>query len=142
MFRTLEWGKPPKYKPEVTFYEDRDRDGFGVEEHSYVGTDRPEGFADFVGDCEDNDSDVFPGQGQWFLHASAAGNYDYDCDGKETAQFSISGSCRGGCGAANEGWLSQIPACGKSSLWLNDCDYKPFRGGCVRETQTRWQACR
>ena len=144
LYKALDWGEPPSYKPTVTFYLDKDGDGYGVEDQTHRGTDRPEGFASFKGDCADNDANVFPGQGRWFQSVSASGSYDYDCDKEETQEIIVSGSCRDSCGAANEGWADRIPACGESAAWLNDCDLKVslFKVECVRETQIRRQSCR
>ena len=140
IFEGMGWGTPA---PIMMFYRDRDGDRYGTDDdEAHLASGRPEGFASYAGDCADNDPDVFPGQERWFTKVSSQGNYDFDCDGQETRQYVLGGSCRESCGAANEGWLGGAPACGEYGRWLNDCDFKPFRGGCIQETQNRPQACR
>ena len=140
IFKGMGWDEPG---PIVMFYRDRDGDGYGTDDdEAHLASAPPPGFVNYAGDCADNDSDVFPGQGRWFTRVSSQCDYDFDCDGVETMQFITGGSCRGSCGAANEGWLGRVPACGQDGRWLNDCDFKPFRGGCIQETQNRHQACR
>ena len=128
----------------ASFYRDLDGDGLGSSEQvwaprSLLGN----GYSDKTGDCVDSDFLVYPKQESWFSSPNSAGNYDYNCDGEESLRFVDVGSCRTGCGDANKGWdRADAPACGVSARWLDDCDFKPFRGGCVKETSIRRQECR
>ena len=128
----------------VSFYRDLDGDGLGGSERVWAPRDLlGKGYSDRTGDCVDSDSLVYPGQTSWFSSPNNAGNYDYNCDGSESLQYVNRGSCRTGCGEANQGWYkTNVPACGVSAKWLDDCDFKPFRGGCIKETSIRRQECR
>jgi hypothetical protein len=87
-------------EPLTVFYEDLDRDGWGVTAKAASACVRPPGFADRGGDCADDDPNVFPGQtayfGRGYTKAGGAISYDYNCDGVETELSGFvhwSGSC-------------------------------------------------
>ncbi len=46
-------------------------------------------------DCDDTDPTVFPGQTVFFPTATAAGSFDYDCDGVEQPLYPSQCSCPG-----------------------------------------------
>ena len=54
-------------------------------------TDSPDldgdGVSEADGDCDDTDPNVFPGQTAFFVNPTAAGSYDFDCDGGEELEF-------------------------------------------------------
>lgn len=84
------------------FYKDNDGDGHGDPNVglAIVGCDNtapPGGYSASNDDCNDNDSDAFPGQTAFFDHPTKTkGGYDFNCDGqetKETAEYP-GGSCR------------------------------------------------
>ncbi|MCB9777734.1 MAG: FG-GAP repeat protein [Alphaproteobacteria bacterium] len=59
----------------LTFYEDSDGDGFGVEGATAMACTAPDGFAADLGDCDDTDADISP------LAAEDCSNgIDDDCD--------------------------------------------------------------
>jgi len=70
-----------------TFYEDRDKDGFGGPVTTRACS-APPGYVSQGGDCHDGNADVFPGQSKLFTapYTVAGGgiSFDFDCDGKET----------------------------------------------------------
>jgi hypothetical protein len=71
----------------VTWYEDKDGDGFGTEE-SVFACPAPEGkWARVSGDCDDTRSEVNPKQTKYFgvpyQAADGTDSFDYDCDGHE-----------------------------------------------------------
>ncbi len=60
---------------QITYYLDNDGDGYGNEERVQAACERPDGYVDVGGDCDDQDGDVHPG-------ASEVCNGDDDnCDG-------------------------------------------------------------
>ena len=125
------------------FYRDQDSDGFGGKRENDIrfALKKPAGYSERTGDCVNNDPNVFPGQGRWFDKPNAAGNYDYNCDGKNTKRYNSGGSCRSRCSSAHTGWYGPIPACGDRMNWLDDCDFKLLKG-CIKETSKRQQVCR
>jgi hypothetical protein len=59
----------------ITWYEDRDGDGFGDPEAVIEDCARPDGAVDAAGDCDDDDPDAWPGR------AEDCDLADNDCDG-------------------------------------------------------------
>ena len=129
-----------KKEPTETFFRDQDGDGIGGSDVRYDFV-KPIGYSEESGDCLDEDSDVFPGQENWFDMPNRAGNYDYNCDDKDTPEEARIGECRSiRCGKANEGWNGRVPACGESEQWLVDCDLRNLV--CTKEVEPRRQRCR
>lgn len=61
-----------------TWYEDKDADGYGVSTgETKVACNKPDGFAEQVGDCNDNDPKFHPGA----LENNCDDPNDYNCDG-------------------------------------------------------------
>jgi hypothetical protein len=59
-----------------TYFRDGDRDGYGVESVSLDACERPTGYAEAIGDCDDTESTVNPGATEvWY------DGVDQDCDG-------------------------------------------------------------
>ena len=108
-------------------------------------------------DCNDGNSDVFPGQTKYFTdsYTDASGNpsFDYDCDGDGTQQNTRMGgacqtqepppscpTCERKCGGT--GWIGGVPDCGVEGSY-KICDVLPT-GGCSgsSDTNPRTQSCR
>lgn len=94
-------------------------------------------------DCNDENAAVNPGQTTYqttaIAGAPAAVNYDYDCDGTETARSTTVGVCSGTLGLCNlsQGWVGAVPACGAEVQWILTCAGL----GCTRGSEPRIQAC-
>ena len=56
------------------WYEDRDSDGFGAEAYFTASCERPEGYVNLAGDCDDDDPDINPSAPE------ICDNKDNDCD--------------------------------------------------------------
>ncbi len=65
----------------LTFYQDRDGDGYGDEASTAQGCDPPEGFSPAPGDCDDDRDAVHPGADE------ACNGLDDDCDGERDEGF-------------------------------------------------------
>ena len=127
-------------EPTELFFRDQDGDGIGGNDIRYDFV-KPTGYSAESGDCLDEDSNVFPGQENWFDVPNRAGDYDYNCDDRETPKDLAIGECTSiGCGAANEGWDGRIPACGEPERWLVACSLKGLV--CTKEYEPRRQQCR
>lgn len=128
-------------------YADDDGDGFG---NPGSLTNRSgacgDGEVPIAGDCRDSDSDVYPGQTEFFTEASTSGSdtsWDYDCDGVEEKRWpALAPSCTlirvGGC--ARGGWVGSVPDCGEEGTW-RDCT-GPVGLLCTADELPRVQACR
>lgn len=60
----------------LTFYEDGDGDGYGVETSTVLACDVPTGFSDVYGDCDDADDGASPG------NAEVCDEVDNNCNGR------------------------------------------------------------
>lgn len=63
-----------------------DLDGDGIPDCADDDADG-DGVGVASGDCDDFDSNVFPGQSAFFTAPAQSGGYDYDCDGVETTEL-------------------------------------------------------
>jgi len=72
-----------------------------------------DGISDCGGDCNDNDSDVFPNQTAFFTSPSN-GSFDYNCDNTVTQEHPDLVSCQvSGGSCTGSGWEgTTVPACG------------------------------
>jgi len=160
-----------------TWYIDCDDDGFAEStDASRTGCEEPPSSATGCGggwttvrpvdmastDCNDANDDVFPGQTSYFTDdiPGETGNYDYNCDGSESRQYSCAspsrtctssrGSCSGSgfhctysCGSDPDPGefclLLDFPRCGETEDYVNCVN---FGTTCGRLTRTRTQACR
>jgi hypothetical protein len=127
------------------WFQDSDGDGFGLKTNYTRRESRPEGYVDNNEDPYDSNPDAYPGQKNFFTVHRGDGSFDYNGDGIEEKQFTQIGQC--GEGTANpQGWVSSVPNCGQSELWLVDCDRKveafPPKINVVRETISKVQGGR
>lgn len=119
-------------------WQDKDGDGFGVPVPMSVaaqgvcplGTIPASENTTMPIDCDDDDTDVFPGQRAFFTTSrcdrpgAAPGIlcWDYDCDGQETLQWPRAAACTRGLGCSDEGWGLldglNVPRCGESGDWV------------------------
>jgi hypothetical protein len=60
-----------------TFYEDKDGDGFGISGVSTIACEQPDGYAEEIGDCNDDDPAFYPGAPE----TDCEDPNDYNCDG-------------------------------------------------------------
>jgi hypothetical protein len=106
-------------------------------------------------DCNDSNANVRPSQTGWFTTAitgaPTSSDFDYNCDGTETRQYTTTGVTSGACstlfgsciGAA--GWTgTSTPVCGASASYsycrIPLCLPTPCTT-CSRGTITRTQSC-
>ncbi|MFT5680896.1 MAG: hypothetical protein ACI8RZ_001802 [Myxococcota bacterium] len=61
----------------ATWYADGDGDGYGIESSTTSACDRPDGYAESAGDCDDDDVAYSPGAAE----ADCTDPADYNCDG-------------------------------------------------------------
>jgi hypothetical protein len=45
------------------------------------------------------------------------------------------------CNAAPGGWITRVPACGESDLWLQKCAWNPSGGCVIGPMFVKWQTC-
>jgi hypothetical protein len=87
-------------EPLSPYYVDADGDGFGTGTKVGDACTAPAGHSNVLGDCDDSNPNVKPGQTAYFTagYTNAAGktSYDYDCNGVEAA---TPGKALGACGA-------------------------------------------
>lgn len=99
----------------IALYPDKDGDGYGDSAEGKLGCDLELGWATSGGDCDDGNSEVFPGQPKYFLspYTNIKGHpsYDYNCDDLETGPPglekapSCSGKNKGNCTKGKPGYL-------------------------------------
>ncbi len=95
------------------------------------------------GDCCDLDGHAYPGQTDFFATANACGNFDFNCDGGGTVQYTYG---TGSCGSwpacdTNTGWIGGAPACGQAGQLLTSCGWTLFNG-CKQTLASQTQSCR
>lgn len=71
----------------LTFYRDNDLDGYGVENLTTTGCEKPFGYAAVAGDCDDTNADLHPN------NQEAANYRDDNCNG-QVDEGVVFGSCR------------------------------------------------
>ena len=124
------------------FFRDADGDGFGDSGDSQVGCTPPSGYISRGGDCDDTDADAFPGQTMFADTPRTSGGYDYDCDGAEFRERTVTSS---GCGSGfcvdRSGWSGATPGCGASSTYIL-CSYDLGTSSCSSSTTSTTQRCR
>lgn len=160
-----------------TWYIDCDDDGYAESiDASRTGCEEPPSSATGCGggwttvrpvdmgstDCNDANDDVFPGQTTYFTDdiPGETGNYDYNCDGSETRQYSCASPSRrcssSGRGCSGSGFhctyscgsdpspgelcfLIDYPRCGETEDYQSCLNLST---GCFGITRTRTQGCR
>lgn len=95
-------------------------------------------------DCDDGDTQAHPGQAMFFPMATkGTKNFDYNCDGKEEAEFVDVLTCTSAldCDQMTQKWMNgPLPACGVSAAY-GICETVGL--GCGKKLLgTRQQACR
>ena len=144
----------------TVFYADADGDGYGDAATGATACSAPSGYVSDDTDCCDIDGGAYPGSPLWGTGLNACGDFDYDCDGTETKQYTDIGSCSPygeECDVVGVGWSSVVPECGDSGDLIEYCEVEieyidlggEFGGGviilelCVPEVSGAMnQACR
>lgn len=126
-------------------YIDKDGDGFGdaSSEPTIIPSAKSSQYKNYVDnnlDCYDMNKEVFPGQSKFFAQQRGDGKFDYNCDAVEQKETESIGLCKD-CRVSPQGWQNTIPKCGERQSWLKDCDLKPLKGGCIKETEDRFCNC-
>ena len=84
-------------------------------------------------DCDDDDSNAYPGQSLYFSSSRANGSYDYNCDGiEEKEDESVApqfcnwdtefNPARCVANSSGSGWRTAAPDCGQSGTYLDSGD--------------------
>jgi len=117
-------------KSPLTWYIDKDGDGWGNEAISISSCTKPKGYIKKKGDCDDTDFRVHPNQRDFFSVPRKDGSFDFDCDGKSSVRLINRAFCREkengkGC-SLSSGWdisgSKKIPKCGEPQDWAwNEC---------------------
>jgi hypothetical protein len=113
---------------QIQGYPDGDSDGYGDEnaDPSVFCEQLQEGYVENALDCDDANSNVWPGAVDWFTTPRNNGSYDYNCDDEETHRYNgITTGCSNSnaqCSVAQPGWEGIQPQCGQSGNYLNDCN--------------------
>jgi len=126
-----------------TFYRDADGDTFGDAsmQKCLCGPDYPNKYtAETKTDCCDSDANVRPTQAAYFSSASQCGGFDYDCNGVEQKELTVTGKCSGLLCDYTAGWSGSVPACGQTGNWLNGCKTGFFT--CDEQKISKTQMCR
>ncbi|MGB0591482.1 MAG: putative metal-binding motif-containing protein [Myxococcota bacterium] len=119
---------PPGSALCTTLYQDGDGDNYGSGLPS-CRCDTSGGWtATTPGDCYEDNAQAKPGQTSYFSSDRGDGSYDYNCDGQETKEGSL--TTAGNCAffsdvcSANNGWAGGPPACGQTGTWQSGCKYE------------------
>ncbi|HEX3597272.1 MAG TPA: hypothetical protein VHU80_19320 [Polyangiaceae bacterium] len=92
-------GGAPSCTTDVTWYEDRDGDGYGTDVSMFTCPAPPGRWALATGDCDDDEPAVNPGQKKYFgvgyPRPDSTISFDYDCSGTEepNPQQTTAGDC-------------------------------------------------
>jgi len=134
-----------------TWYIDADGDGYGAAAVQLCATPTS-GYASKNGDCDDTDARAYPGQPAYFDTPRKSGGFDFDCNGDEQEESTLTGACHPDGNMANPQcigagnmnvWYSETvaPACGETAGWLISCTARPAIG-CGIISETRTQKCK
>ncbi len=134
---------------ESTFYWDDDGDGYGGTDKTTTACSAPTGYVSDSSDCDDQNSDAYPGQTSWFDVDRGDGSFDYDCDGVETGEDETVASCSlkpsgtsdDSVCEGQDGWYVSPPACGDTWWWLTDCELDGDWATCNADTWD-WETLR
>lgn len=103
----------------IVVFEDKDEDGYGISSTWKEACSPSTGWATKIGDCDDEDADVHPGQLGWFSQSNPKVGFDYNCDGTATKLYTDLGYCTSSC---KLGWAySSPPNCGVSGNYVAGC---------------------
>ena len=139
--------RPPDLCVPSVYYPDSDGDGDGVALNAklFCSGQQPPGWSSNADDCLDTSADVHPGQLAYFVQDRGDGSYDYDCDGKESPEWTDVSAGYVLCVdwpvatcMVSLGWVAAVPACGAQGSWLEKCDMATCQG----LPEPRTQACR
>ncbi|MCB9728314.1 MAG: thrombospondin type 3 repeat-containing protein [Deltaproteobacteria bacterium] len=132
------------------YYYDGDGDGFGDPNKPPKLACSPDIAGKYTAnndqDCNDKSKLAFPGAAGWYTQPLPGGGFDYNCDGKETREFNLSGSgCSGAifgliCDGGKSGWRGGLAACGETKTWQLGCHTQSFNF-CADNTEQRQQRC-
>lgn len=109
----------------TTWYRDSDGDGYGNPNDSTSNCSQPSGYVANSTDCYDSNSNVRPGQTQYFTSHRGDFSFDYDCSGQDNKEPAYN------CGNSNLGigcsigssfgttarYRTSTPECGQSGQW-------------------------
>jgi hypothetical protein len=95
---------------------------------------------DCLGDCDDQDPDVFPAQTQFFTTPNKKGTYDFNCDLAESLEFPNLILCQQDQNCSGSGWIGYVPKCGQPGT-MGICSR--VQNQCVpTPTSSKNQGCR
>jgi hypothetical protein len=125
----------------TTCYKDADGDGFVVDGSATQMCACGKGWTPTLSakfDCDDNDSNAYPGETAYFGTRATMGSYDYDCNGTEDPQFTLSCNPPGATLPCTQrhtwgyynGFPTKAPACGEQGA-LIPCVQNQMTGECV-----------
>ncbi len=124
-----------------TYYLDNDKDGYGDSNKTKQACNPPVGYTAQIGDCDDNNKDVHPGQTKYFLTKRSNRSYDYDCNHKNDKEYPSSGRCSHDCKkVSRKGFTLWVPGCGGYGALLNRCSKGII--GCRTDTSWTRQKCK
>ena len=116
----------------TTYYRDSDGDGYGdtnlTECWCQPGGTTGEFNVTNGNDCFDGNAAASPNQQSYFNTDRGDGSFDYNCDGTQTKEVTVAGSCDGwlssvgDCTLNTAGWDGSAPACGATGNYLYDND--------------------
>ena len=121
------------------WYEDYDGDGYGATPITKRSKEKPKGYIDKSGDCDDKNAKAYPDAPDFHVMDRGNNIYDFNCDkGKEEKKYDKQASCEP---LVNEGqgWWGPVPECGKKGRWLVSC---LATRGKKPTLEIRTQACR
>jgi hypothetical protein len=126
------------------FFLDSDKDTFGDPVALKLACTAPAGHVEDNTDCDDQNSEVHPGQTKFFTKPTRdQGGFDYNCDQKDEREYpgteycildTLSGNCDGA------GWIALVPPCGQQGIFML-C----VKNGAICQTDQQMQkvqACR
>lgn len=105
------------------FFLDGDKDSYGDPMSLKLACTAPSGYVEDNTDCDDQDSDVHPGQTTFFTKPTPnKGGFDYNCDQKNEREYPDTEYCiwdtlTGVCDGA--GWIGLVPPCGQQGFFMS-----------------------